>query len=69
MHCEAYLSLGGLDEALVEVVGAHRVRQLAEVHLEQGGHAVDVLIEDDDLIKLWSSILQGDQASPVSQPG
>ena len=37
------LRLGGLDEALVQVVRAHRVGQLAEVHLQQGGHAVDAL--------------------------
>ena len=43
VHCEDYLGLGGLDEALVEVVRAHRVGQLAEVHLQQRGHAVDVL--------------------------
>ena len=35
--------LYGVDELAVELVGAQRIGQLAEVHLEQRGHCVHVL--------------------------
>ena len=49
--------LGSLDKFVVQVVGAHGVGQLAEVHLEQGGHGVDVLQHAAVVVQIWHTIL------------
>ena len=48
---------GGLDKFVVEVVGADGVRQLAEVHLEQGGHRMNVLKHASIIVQIWHTIL------------
>lgn len=42
-HSEMIRSLDGVDELVVELVGAQRVGQLAEIHFEQRGNGVHIL--------------------------
>ena len=51
-----FRGFGGLHEFVIEVIGADGVRQFAEVHLEQGGHRVDVLQHGAVVIQIWHAV-------------
>ena len=67
--------LGRLHKLLVEVISADRIGQLPEIHLEQGGHGVDVLQHGPVVVQVGHPVLvegdaqlldvAGDPAQPV----
>lgn len=54
--CVLVLSDGG-DEAFIELVRQQGVGQLTEVHLEYGGHAVDVLHDALVAVEVGDAVL------------
>ncbi len=49
------LDLSTMSHLVVEVKGANRIGQLPEVHLQQGGHGVDVLVQNINLCQLYGT--------------
>ncbi len=51
------MRFGSLDELLVQVKGADWIRQFAEVHLEQGGHGVNVTQYGAVVVQVGNTVL------------